>query len=457
MADRITRIMVVDGSSVSREILARILRDEIDFAEVVTCKSGKEALSLLERETFDLVTTALLFSDMDGLALCRNIRDSRTHHYTPVIVVSGDADSRLLKEGFDAGVTDYFDKSNGYKAFGDFIKSFVQRNRSTGLVGHILFVEDSRTAAVVTRKILEKHGLKVTHTSSAEHALQLIERDYRNPGDPDSFDMVITDFYLDGAMTGGDLLHATRARFHYSQQELPVLLLTSSSDQQTQVEVFHAGGNDFVNKPIVEEIIMARVRSLLLIKHQYDALKQTTETMRLIATTDSLTGVYSKRFLVDNGEDYIHATGHQPVWGMLIDIDFFKKINDNLGHITGDHVLAALGERLNQTFPNDMVVRFGGEEFCVLVTNTEEMQMLEKAEALRMDIEALRPADIELTVSIGLACTNDHPRAHLSEFLGLADKALYMSKENGRNLVSIYASDGLRALPRHETELKKKA
>ena len=73
---------------------------------------------------------------------------------------------RLLREGFDAGVTDYFDKSNGYKAFGSFIQSFIQRN--SRLAGHILFVEDSRTAAVVTRKILEKHGLKVTHTDSAE-------------------------------------------------------------------------------------------------------------------------------------------------------------------------------------------------------------------------------------------------------------------------------------------------
>jgi two-component system cell cycle response regulator len=114
MSDKLTRIMVVDGSSVSRAILGRILREELEGVEVTTCESGEEALALLKQQSFDLVTTALLLSDMDGLALSRSIRDTKQHHYTPVIVVSGDADVRLLKEGFEAGVTDYFDKSNGY-------------------------------------------------------------------------------------------------------------------------------------------------------------------------------------------------------------------------------------------------------------------------------------------------------------------------------------------------------
>lgn len=435
--------MVVDGSTVSREILARILRDEIENSEVVTCKSGEEALNTLSEKKFDLITTALLLSDMDGLALSRQIRDSKVHNYTPIIVVSGDADSRLLREGFEAGVTDYFDKSNGYKAFGDFIKSFIQRN--SGMVGHILFVEDSRTAAAVTKKVLEKQGLKVTHTTSAEQALELLNDNAEHPDSPDSFDMVITDFYLVGNLTGGDLLHAIRARLHYSQQELPVLVITSNDD--TQVEVFHAGGNDFVTKPIIEEVMLARVRALLLIKHQFDALKQQTEAMRWIAATDSLTGVRSKRYLVDNGETYISDKKRQPVWAMLIDIDHFKSINDTLGHITGDHVLAELGHQLNSMFPDDMVVRFGGEEFCILVKNMQAEDMLAKAEKLREKVEELQPADVNITISIGLACTEDHPDESLTRFLALADKALYYAKENGRNQVAIYSKEGAQASP----------
>lgn len=440
MSEKITRIMVVDGSAVSRQILTRILQDEIENIEITSCKNGQDALKNLAENKYDLVTTALLLPDMDGLALSRNIRDSQHHHYTPVIVVSGDADSRLLREGFEAGVTDYFDKSQGYKAFGDFIKSFIQRN--SGLVGHILYVEDSRTAAAVTMKILEKHGLKVTHTTSAELAMEMLQKQSDGPSDNNSFDLVITDFYLSGNMTGGDLLHAIRTRFHYSQQELPVLVLTSSDDQQTLVDVFHAGGNDFVNKPILEEVIMARVRLLLLIRHQYETLKQQAETMRWVAATDSLTGVRSKRYLVDNGEAYLKNPNHQPIWGMLIDIDHFKKINDNLGHITGDHVLAEMGHKLNQTFPDDMVVRFGGEEFAVLIKNNSAEKALQTAERLRTEIIDLKPADVPVTISIGLAGLQDHPDCNLTQLLALADKALYHSKETGRNRASIYTEEG---------------
>jgi len=441
MSDKITRIMVVDGSSVSRAILARILRDELNGVEVTTCNSGSEALKLLETETFGLITTALLLSDMDGLALSREIRKTKNHHYTPVIVVSGDADNRLLKEGFEAGVTDYFDKSNGYKAFGDYIKSFILRN--TGLVGHVLYVEDSDTAAAVSKKILEKHGLKVTLVDNAEQALVLLD----NQDEKTHYDIVITDFYLEGKLTGGDLLHAIRARLHQSQQEMPVLVFISTDDEQKQVEVFHAGGNDVVGKPIIEEVLIARVRSLLLIKHQYDALKQQTEAMRWIAATDSLTGVRSKRYLVDNGESYIRNSEHQPVWGMLLDIDHFKQINDNLGHITGDHVLAEIGEALNKQFPDGMVVRFGGEEFCVLVKNQQADQMLERAEELRHHFQELKPAGVDVTVSIGLASTEDHPGNNLSEFLNKADKALYMSKKRGRNRVSVFTAEGPQESP----------
>jgi len=441
MSDQNTRIIVVDGSSVTRAILTRILQDEVSNAEVYPCATGQEALTLLSHSKYDLISTALMLPDMDGLELSRQVRASKSHSYIPVIVVSGDADSRLLREGFEAGVTDYFDKSQGYKAFGGFIRSFIQRH--SGLVGNILFVEDSATAAAVTQKILQKHGLKVTRVANAEDAINLMQPRQRGHNTVlDDYDMVITDFYLEGDMTGGDLLHAIRAKLHLSQQEMPVLVLTSTEDQGTQVEVFHAGANDFVSKPIVEEVLIARVRALLLIKHQYDALKEQAEAMRWIAVTDSLTGVRSKRYLVDNGEAYINDPAHNPAWGMLIDIDHFKQINDTLGHITGDHVLAEMGEKLNQSFKDSMVVRFGGEEFCILVPNMTKEQMLERAELLRRDIALLRPANVDITISVGLACSCDHPDVPLTRFLALADKALYRAKETGRNRVYLYTQDG---------------
>ncbi len=438
MSSQTKRIMVVDGSSVSRTLLTRMLNEELNNTEVVSAESAEQALKFMSEKPFDLVTTALLLPDMDGLSLSRQIRNSNKHSYTPVIVVSGDADTRLLREGFEAGVTDYFDKSDGYKAFGSFIRSFMQRN--SGLVGKILYVEDSKTAATVTIKMLEKQGLKVTHVTNAEEGLTiLIANDTDGEND---FDLVITDFYLMGKMTGGDLLHAIRAKLHHSQQELPVLVLTSTDDEQTQVEVFHAGGNDFVTKPIIEQVMIARVRALLLIKHQYNALKLQAETMRWVAATDSLTGVRSKRYLLDNGEGYLRESAKEPVWGMLIDIDHFKHINDSLGHITGDHVLADLGVKLDDSYKDGMVVRFGGEEFCILFRDADYENAVRRAETLRAEIEQLKPGGVDITVSIGMCCSEDHPNQPLTRFLSLADKALYFSKDNGRNQVSVNTVEG---------------
>lgn len=440
-------IMVVDGSEVSRTIIARILRNEMDHTTITTCGSGEEALAHLNTGQFDLITTALMLPDMDGLDLTRAVRKSDTHYYAPIIVVSGDADSRLLREGFEAGVTDYFDKSLGYQSFVDFIKTFSRRN--SGLVGCILYVEDSRTAALVTCNIMEKHGLKITHTTSAEQALEIIE-DSLKPNTPaeNKIDIVMTDFYLKGRLTGGDLLHAIRTRLHLSQQEMPVLVVTVTDNEERQAEVFHAGANDFVTKPIIEEVMIARIRSLLLIKQQFNALRFQAEEMRRIASTDSLTGVRSKRYLIDHGEKFIHDEANQPVWALLLDIDHFKRINDSLGHITGDHVLAALGELLNQNFPkNSMIVRFGGEEFAVILPNVSNKEIQAKAEVLRRKVELLRPMNVIVTVSIGMASSQDHENIDLTTLLSYADKALYAAKERGRNRICVYAADGVAYSP----------
>lgn len=437
MIPRLTRILVVDGSEVARTIVTRVVEEEMPHARITHCGTGREALACMQSEHFDLITTALMLPDMDGLDLSRGVRGDQVHRYTPVIVVSGDADERLLREGFAAGVTDYFDKALGYRAFAEFIKDFTRRN--SGLVGRILYVEDSPTAAAQTTRLMERHGLQVQHTASAEEALDLLLECTRGEAAPCAVDIVVTDFYLKGRLTGGDLLHAIRAKLRLSQQEMPVLVITSvEPGDARQAEVFHAGANDFVSKPIVEEILLARIRSLLLIKQQFNALRGQTEQMRLLATTDSLTGVRNKRYLLDHGEQFIADRRNQPVSAMLIDIDHFKKINDNYGHITGDRILEALGGLLGSSLREDtLVVRFGGEEFAVLLPRCTLQDAQNRAESLRVQVESLRPAGHRITVSIGLAATEPQADLDLTQLLTQADRALYAAKAHGRNLVCI--------------------
>jgi len=433
-----SRIMVVDGSAVSREIVARIVNTVTEDAVVTVCATGEEALSQLETGYYALFLIAPMLADMNGLDLCRRLRSSENHRFAPVVVIAGDSNERLFTQGFAAGVTDYFDKSKGYPAFTRFIKDFCQR--SPGYVGRVLYVEDSMTAATMTLRILERHGLDVTHVTSAEAAITLLEREYHGGRDGTAFDVVMSDYFLQQEMTGGDLLKAVRSR--YSQQELPVLMITGSDDARTQVATFHAGANDFIHKPLAEEVLMARLRALLLIKHQYKALQRQTEKVEQVATTDTLTGVRNRHYLLEHGEAYLAESGNAPFWAMIIDIDHFKQLNHEHGHLIGDHVLAAMGELLNRYYPDAMVVRFGGEEFAVLLPKVLRKDALRRAEALRLAAEALCPDDVHFTISIGIAGTEDHRQANLNALLGIADKALFASKDHGRNCSYLTASDG---------------
>ena len=166
------------------------------------------------------------------------------------------------------------------------------------------------------------------------------------------------------------------------------------------------------------------------------ALKRQTDTMHRLAITDSLTHVYNRRYLLDHGEQFLASRNNHPVAAVLMDIDHFKKINDNLGHITGDRVLEALGEMLlDRLPPNAMAVRFGGEEFALLVPRCHLDDAETCAEGLRTEVEALNPANVSVTVSIGLATNQQNPEMTLTQLLNHADKALYAAKAQGRNRV----------------------
>ena len=426
------RIMIVDRSEVARSIMSHILQKEMEDAYIVTCGSAEEAMDYLHREKFDLVTTSLVLPGLDGLDLCHEIRKSDKQHFTPVIVVSSDADRRLLREGFSAGVTDYFNKSLGYKRLVEFIKDVSQRH--SGLVGRVLYVEDSLSTAQVTKSLMEKHGLCVTHTTGGEEALQLLKnvRTLNGTEENEGFDVVFTDFFLEGQMTGGDLLYAIRTQLHYSRQEMPVLVITIEDNKQCQAEIFHAGANDFITKPVMEEVLISRTKSLLLVKHQYNVLRRYSNDIYKLETTDSLTGAYNKKFLLEEGKRFI--TQHPNVCLMMVDIDHFEKIDAIQGHIIGDHVLHLIGQFLINDFPKEvMVARFAGKKFTVLTPDCTLDKGKVIAENLRRKMMKLKPEGLEVTVSIGLTSSEGVAETTLTTLLSDADSALHAAQKQGHN------------------------
>ncbi len=434
--DNSARIMIVDRSEVARSIIAHILQKEMQNAYIVTCGSAEEALEYLHREKFDLITTALLLPGLDGLDLCHEVRKSDKQHSTPVIVVSSDADTRLLREGFSAGVTDYFNKSLGYRKLVEFIKDVSQRH--AGLVGRVLYVEDSASTAKTTQSLLQNHGLQITHVTNAEEALDLLKSGCNEH--ETNFDVIFTDFFLEGPMTGGDLLYAIRTQLHLSRQELPVLVVTVQDNEACQADIFHAGANDFIMKPVVEEVLMARLKSLLLIKHQYNVLQRYSRDMYQLATTDALTGVKNKEYLFSDGPEYLKK--QKKLCLMMLDIDHLEEINEQRGHLTGDHILHGVGHFLRGYFARQKVflARFGGKKFTLLLGGYDAQAGLDVAEDLRQKILQLQPENVDISASIGLASLEGMEKPSLNALIANADNALHVAKEKGFNCSELFNS-----------------
>jgi CheY-like chemotaxis protein len=249
------RVMVVDGSKVARMMIEQLLRKELPGLDFVGCETGAQAKEALLDGTINLVTTALALPDMDGLELAKFVREFTPQAYIPIIVVSGNVQERLESRKLSEDVTDYFDKSLGFGALATFIRGYV--NPEDVPDGEVLYVEDSRVVAVATRRMLEKHGLKVTHVVSVEDALTRLHA-FHEDGTPPP-DALLTDVYLKGELTGMDLLKRVRNDIGYSKSELPAIVMTGDSDPKNQSELLRMGANDLVEKPIEERMLITKL------------------------------------------------------------------------------------------------------------------------------------------------------------------------------------------------------
>jgi diguanylate cyclase (GGDEF)-like protein len=242
---------------------------------------------------------------------------------------------------------------------------------------------------------------------------------------------VFSDFFLEGQMTGGDLLYAIRTQLHYSRQEMPVLVITIEDNKRCQTEIFHAGANDFVTKPVKEEVLIARIKSLLLVKHQYKVIRRYSNDIYNLETIDDLTRVHNKKFLLKQGKNFI--TQNKNICLMMADIDHFEKIDETQGHLIGDHILHLFGQFLINHFPKEtLIARFAGKKFTIVMPCTlEEGKGI--AENFRQETMELKPEGFDITISIGLTSAEGQAEATLANLLSNADSALHSAQQNGYN------------------------
>ncbi|HLT44585.1 MAG TPA: response regulator [Luteimonas sp.] len=248
------RVMVVDGSRMVRKLIGDVLQRDLPGARVVACDGLASAREALAAEPVDLVTTSLVLPDGDGLALARAVREAAGQSYVPVIVVSGDVQSRLESRSLNDDVTDYFDKALGHQALAAFIRGYVQPQPVPG--ARVLYVEDSRVVAAATKRMLERQELEVLHFTEGEGAL-----DYLRGGHARGVigaDLVLTDVYLKGELSGRDLLAEIRGPLGYGKRALPVLVMTGDANRDNQGQLLRDGANDLVLKPIEERLLVTK-------------------------------------------------------------------------------------------------------------------------------------------------------------------------------------------------------
>jgi CheY-like chemotaxis protein len=249
------RVMVVDGSRLVRKLIGDVLERELPGVRVTACADLAEARAALAEGPVDLVTTSLDLPDGDGQQVARAVREAAGQAYVPVIVVSGNAQELLESRRFTDDVTDYFDKSHGHGALATFIRGYVQPEPIPG--ARVLYVEDSRVVALATKRMLERIGMQVEHTTSVEDALAWLEA-RREAGEGPGVDLVLTDVYLKGKLEGRDLLRRLREDWAYGKRELPVLVMTGDANPDNQAELLREGANDLVLKPIEERLLVTK-------------------------------------------------------------------------------------------------------------------------------------------------------------------------------------------------------
>ncbi len=317
----------------------------------------------------------------------------------------------------------------------------------------ILVVDDELEHLNALCELLQGGGYQVLRTSRPERALAIAES--QRP------DLVITDWDMPG-LSGIELIRQLKAQ--PATRDIPVIMCTGSMTSAAHLETaLDAGAVDYVRKPVEPIELRARTRSMLQLAasvrqlkaneqelaRQNELLNLQKQELHIAATTDRLTGLHNRAYLMDQlGREFANSQrlGH-PLSCLLLDMDHFKSVNDRHGHLVGDAVLRHTAQLLSrQLRRGDVLARYGGEEFVLLLPGTPAARAAALAESLRASV-AQAPwvqgdLSLPLTISIGVADNRAGPCADETALLRQADEALYAAKRQGRNRVVVHAASG---------------
>ncbi|MEB2343434.1 MAG: diguanylate cyclase [Deltaproteobacteria bacterium] len=298
----------------------------------------------------------------------------------------------------------------------------------------ILIIDDSTAARDELRRALEAAG-RYGQVLSARDGIEGLRVLLAEP-----VDAVICDLEMPG-LDGEKLLAAQRARS--GGEEMPFLFLTAQRDPERMARLLRAGACDIVQKPFYAAELLARLDLHLRLRRLQAELREKNATLARLSTTDPVTGLRNRRYATEFlALEVLRAVRyHTPLAVLLLDLDHFKRVNDTHGHRVGDAVLQVVADTLRATLRStDVAGRYGGEEFLVVLPQTERAGAVALAERVRAAIEETAidvggPAPVSVTVSIGVAAL-DERTGSAEQLVERADGALYAAKDAGRNRVA---------------------
>jgi len=253
-------------------------------------------------------------------------------------------------------------------------------------------------------------------------------------------DVILLDIRMPG-MDGYETLSCLK--YSEKTQKIPVIFITGLSNRGDEEKGLSFGAADYITKPFSTHVVKMRVENQIKMINQLRMIEK-------LSMTDQLTGIPNRRsFDIRLRSEWKRTLREKmPISIMMLDIDFFKKYNDDYGHQQGDIALQSFARALYNELkrPGDFSARWGGEEFAALLTNTDSAGALDVAEQIRKSIEemdiyhdsGLKPSAAKLTVSIGVNTSEHSNRTSIDDFISKADEALYRAKNQGRNRVCLF-------------------
>jgi len=295
----------------------------------------------------------------------------------------------------------------------------------------VVVVDDDAAIRRLVSLFLKRSGYEVREFATGEEARTALPA---TPWDLAILDRRLPD--LDGLVLCHELKSNPELRNRY------VIMLTGEADQEDKVQGLDLGADDYITKPFQPPELLARIRAGKRIIDLQKELMETNRRLELLSITDGLTKLYNHRYFQDELlRAFDESQRYQrPLSLAMVDIDFFKKVNDTYGHAVGDEVLKAVSRMFQQSIRStDLAARYGGEEFAVMMPETELQDAITFAEKIRSLVESAEvptaAGPLRITVSIGVS-TVPHTRIRTAhEVVVAADRALYRAKKNGRNQV----------------------